>query len=79
MSASGIADPDEAYFKLIHPEKMRLQLEYVRRRSTLVDLRILFETAATLFRTRTGGDAPAVTSPSAKAQTGNNGMSAVSP
>jgi lipopolysaccharide/colanic/teichoic acid biosynthesis glycosyltransferase len=54
VSKSGIADPDEAYFKLIHPEKMRLQLEYVRRRSFVTDVRIIFETIATLVRTRTG-------------------------
>jgi lipopolysaccharide/colanic/teichoic acid biosynthesis glycosyltransferase len=53
VAASGIADPDEAYFKLIHPEKMRLQLEYVHKRSLFVDLKIILQTAMTLVRTRT--------------------------
>jgi lipopolysaccharide/colanic/teichoic acid biosynthesis glycosyltransferase len=53
VAASGIADPDEAYFKLIHPEKMRLQLEYVRQRSFVADLKIVLQTALTLVRTRT--------------------------
>jgi lipopolysaccharide/colanic/teichoic acid biosynthesis glycosyltransferase len=52
VAASGIADPDEAYFRLIHPEKMRLQLEYVRTRNLGADLKILIHTAATLLRTR---------------------------
>jgi lipopolysaccharide/colanic/teichoic acid biosynthesis glycosyltransferase len=52
IAASGEPDPDEAYLRLIHPEKTRLQLEYVRRRSLLVDLRILAQTLATLVRTR---------------------------
>jgi len=54
IASSGIADPDEAYLKLIHPEKTRLQLQYVKERSTRVDVRILFETVATLWRTRAG-------------------------
>jgi lipopolysaccharide/colanic/teichoic acid biosynthesis glycosyltransferase len=52
VAASGIADPDEAYSKLIRPEKLRLQLKYVRERNLVVDLHILFETLATLVRTR---------------------------
>ena len=40
----GEPDPDEAYIRLIRPEKLRLGLEYVRRQSLAVDLRILFET-----------------------------------
>ena len=52
IAASGDPDPDQAYLRLIHPEKTRLQLEYVRQRSFLVDLRILADTLATLVRTR---------------------------
>jgi lipopolysaccharide/colanic/teichoic acid biosynthesis glycosyltransferase len=38
------ADPEQAYLELIRPEKIRLQLEYVRRRSFWVDLAILAQT-----------------------------------
>jgi len=38
--------------KLIHPEKMRLQLKYLEERSFLTDLRIILETFRVLFRTR---------------------------
>jgi lipopolysaccharide/colanic/teichoic acid biosynthesis glycosyltransferase len=53
IAASGDPDADHAYMRLIHPEKTRLQLDYVRQRSIVVDLRILFETLMTLVRTRT--------------------------
>lgn len=52
IAASGIADADEAYLKLIRPEKLRLQMKYVRERTLYVDLKIIFNTLATLFRTR---------------------------
>jgi lipopolysaccharide/colanic/teichoic acid biosynthesis glycosyltransferase len=52
IAASGDPDPDRAYLRLIHPEKTRLQLEYVRRRSFLLDLRIIADTLSTLVRTR---------------------------
>jgi len=52
IAASGLADPDEAYMRLIHPEKTRLQLRYVDERSFLVDVGILVETLSTLVRTR---------------------------
>jgi len=52
IAASGIADADEAYMKLIRPEKLRLQLEYVREHNLLVDIRIILDTFLTLFRTR---------------------------
>lgn len=59
IARSGHADPDRAYLELIRPEKVRLQLEYVRERSLAVDLRILQATFATLLRTRVrGADAP---------------------
>jgi lipopolysaccharide/colanic/teichoic acid biosynthesis glycosyltransferase len=52
IAASGDPDPDQAYLRLIHPEKTRLQLEYVRRRSFLIDLGIIAKTLSTLVRTR---------------------------
>jgi lipopolysaccharide/colanic/teichoic acid biosynthesis glycosyltransferase len=52
VQQSGIADADEAYIKLIHPEKMRLQIRYLHERSMGVDLQILWQTVATLLRTR---------------------------
>lgn len=45
----GAADPELAYMELIRPGKLELQMEYVRRRSVLTDLRILARTAALLF------------------------------
>lgn len=48
---AGAADPERAYLELIRPEKIRLQLEYVRRQSLLTDLRIVMRTlAAVVFR-----------------------------
>jgi len=41
---AGRPDPERAYQEMIRPEKIRLQLEYVRRHSFLTDLAILFET-----------------------------------
>jgi lipopolysaccharide/colanic/teichoic acid biosynthesis glycosyltransferase len=46
----GSADPDRDYMEKIHPEKMRLSLEYVRTRSFAIDLKVLAATAATLVR-----------------------------
>jgi lipopolysaccharide/colanic/teichoic acid biosynthesis glycosyltransferase len=44
---------DEEYVTRIMPEKLKLDLEYVRNRSLALDLRILWRTAATLlFRDR---------------------------
>jgi len=37
-------DPDQAYIDLIRPEKIRLQLHYVRNRSFVTDLKILWAT-----------------------------------
>ena len=37
-------DPDKAYEEVIRPEKIRLQLKYVRERSFLKDLQIIFST-----------------------------------
>lgn len=55
IKASGYADPDQAYLELIRPEKLRLQLKYVREKSLATDLSILFDTFATLLATRVAG------------------------
>jgi lipopolysaccharide/colanic/teichoic acid biosynthesis glycosyltransferase len=52
IERSGYADPDQAYLALIRPEKLRLQLKYVRERSIRTDLAIIVETLSTLVRTR---------------------------
>ena len=50
---AGATDPEKAYLELIRPEKIRLQLEYVRNRSFLTDLVILVQTvAAIVLRTK---------------------------
>jgi lipopolysaccharide/colanic/teichoic acid biosynthesis glycosyltransferase len=45
----GQGDPDAAYDRLIRPEKIRLGLEYVRRRTLWVDLTILCRTVSAMF------------------------------
>ncbi|MCL6590487.1 MAG: sugar transferase [Firmicutes bacterium] len=52
IAKSGIADPDEAYLKLIHPEKMRLELKYLEERSFWVDLKIIFQTISSIMGAR---------------------------
>jgi lipopolysaccharide/colanic/teichoic acid biosynthesis glycosyltransferase len=44
-------DPDQTYMEKIHPEKMRLGLEYVRSRSFFTDLAILFRTVGAIIKT----------------------------
>ena len=56
IEASGIIDADEAYAKLIRPEKLRLQLKYVRERTIWIDIKIIICTVLTIFSTRSGGD-----------------------
>jgi lipopolysaccharide/colanic/teichoic acid biosynthesis glycosyltransferase len=46
----GSTDPDRDYMEKIHPEKMRLSLEYVRTRSFVTDLKVLAATAAAIVR-----------------------------
>lgn len=46
----GSKDPDKDYMELIHPEKMRLSLEYVRDQSFLVDLKVLLQTVMAIVR-----------------------------
>ena len=49
---SGSPDPDKTYEEVIRPEKLRLQLEYVKNHSLWVDFKILFKTLITLIKTR---------------------------
>lgn len=56
IEASGIGDPDEAYAKLIRPEKLLLQLKYVREQNLWVDIKIIISTILTLIATRLGGN-----------------------
>ncbi len=46
---AGSPDPEKTYLEKIRPEKIRLQLEYVRRRSFGTDMRILLETFKVLM------------------------------
>jgi lipopolysaccharide/colanic/teichoic acid biosynthesis glycosyltransferase len=43
-------DPDRDYMEKIHPEKMRLSLEYVRKRSFRTDLSVLAGTLAAILK-----------------------------
>lgn len=40
----GSQNPDKDYLEKIHPEKTRLQIEYIRNQSFLVDLKIIVKT-----------------------------------
>ena len=40
----GADDPDMMYMKLIRPEKIRLQLKYVKNHNFFIDLQIIFFT-----------------------------------
>jgi lipopolysaccharide/colanic/teichoic acid biosynthesis glycosyltransferase len=46
---AGSSNPERIYLERIRPEKIRLQLEYVRRHSFGTDLTILFETVRVLI------------------------------
>lgn len=43
---AGSADPEKTYMEKIRPEKIRLQLEYVRKRTFWTDIKIIVETLA---------------------------------
>jgi lipopolysaccharide/colanic/teichoic acid biosynthesis glycosyltransferase len=45
----GSENPDKDYFEKIHPEKMRLSLEYVRKQSFLLDCKIILQTFVAVF------------------------------
>ena len=45
----GSADPEKTYMEEIRPEKIRLQLKYVREHSIWVDLKIILKTLGKLF------------------------------
>ena len=54
----GSVDPHETYREKIRPEKIRLGLEYVQRRSFWVDMQILTGTVGLLVKTRAKSHAP---------------------
>ena len=45
----GAIDPDKYYMEKIHPEKMRLALEYVRNNNLWIDVKIIFKTIITII------------------------------
>ena len=47
---AGSPDPEKTYMEKIRPEKLRLQLKYVRERSFWVDLKIIFQTALKVIK-----------------------------
>ena len=47
---AGAEDPDQVYFELIRPKKLLLQLQYVRERSFLTDVKILWLTLLAIIR-----------------------------
>jgi lipopolysaccharide/colanic/teichoic acid biosynthesis glycosyltransferase len=46
----GSQDPDKDYMEKIHPEKMRLSLQYIQQRSFGVDLQIILKTVWSILR-----------------------------
>ncbi len=46
----GSVDPDKDYMERIHPEKMRLNLEYIRTQSFWRDIKIVFQTIGVVFK-----------------------------
>lgn len=56
IEASGIKDADEAYARLIRPEKLRLQLRYACEHSLWIDIKIVCCTLLTIVATRLGGE-----------------------
>lgn len=45
----GVSDPERVYQEKIRPQKLRLQMEYVKKRSFVLDLKIIVKTALKLF------------------------------
>jgi lipopolysaccharide/colanic/teichoic acid biosynthesis glycosyltransferase len=56
---AGSADPEKDYLEKIRPEKIRLQLEYVRERSFLTDLKIILLTLKTVAKRGSSDPIPA--------------------
>lgn len=46
----GSDDPDKTYMEKIRPQKIQLQLKYVRERNFITDLKIIFATAKSIFK-----------------------------
>jgi lipopolysaccharide/colanic/teichoic acid biosynthesis glycosyltransferase len=46
---AGSSDPDKTYLEKIRPEKIRLQVKYVKERSFWTDLKIIWETLKVMF------------------------------
>ena len=47
---AGSPDPEKTYMEKIRPNKLKLQLKYVRERSFLVDMKIILETLRTIIK-----------------------------
>ncbi len=47
---TGSLDPEKTYMEKIRPEKLRLQMKYVKERSFLVDIKIIFKTIFKIFQ-----------------------------
>jgi lipopolysaccharide/colanic/teichoic acid biosynthesis glycosyltransferase len=45
----GSSDPEKTYLEKIRPEKIRLQMEYLKNRSFLLDLKIIIKTILKIF------------------------------
>lgn len=45
----GSSDPEKDYMEKIRPEKIRLQMKYVKARSFMLDLKIIFKTIMKVF------------------------------
>ncbi len=45
----GSPDPEKTYMEKIRPTKIKLQMEYVKNRSFLLDLKIIFKTIMKIF------------------------------
>jgi len=45
----GSPDPERAYWEKIRPEKIRLQMEYVKNRSFLLDFKLIIKTISKIF------------------------------
>jgi len=46
----GSKDPDKDYMEKIHPQKVQLQMEYVRKRSFAMDMKIMIKTALVILK-----------------------------